>query len=273
MCPEAMILIIVITICASYVGSSKNETAFNIKDNDIDNNTKATEVSPNKNVIISTTPGYDVLEIKDNNTIGMYNLTTRVEGVRNSYFISLRNNSAIVNDSFINESNQIGNISNQSINTKVEEINTTNYNDNDIKHVDITTVTSTILQKDLPRQVGDKMSHNIKNDELRGLMLEKTKVMLQHHLQLVPMEDKPFDSQMLQSQRYMISILVPVGVGLIGASMIVCTIITLRKVANKRVVHTPLDDDVEVERSFTAHISSISTDTTDKVFLLHTDEI
>ncbi|XP_060586495.1 uncharacterized protein LOC132742186 [Ruditapes philippinarum] len=264
MCPEAMILIIVITICASYVGSSKNETAFNIKDNDIDNNTKATEVSPNKNVIISTTPEYDALEIKDNNTIGMYNLTTRVEDVRNSYFISLRNNSAIVND---------GNISNQSINTKVEEINTTNYNDNDIKHVDITTVTSSILLKDSSRQVEDKVPHDRKNDELRGLMLEKTKVMLQHHLQLVPMEDKPFDSQMLQSQRYMISILVPVGVGLIGASMIVCTIVTLRKVANKRVVHTPLDDDIEVERSMTTHISSVSADTTDKVFLLHTDEI
>jgi hypothetical protein len=56
----------------------------------------------------------------------------------------------------------------------------------------------------------------------------------------------------------MISILVPVGAGLIGASMIVCTIVTLRRVANKRVVHTPFDDDVEVERSMTTHISSVS---------------
>ncbi|XP_060586499.1 uncharacterized protein LOC132742192 [Ruditapes philippinarum] len=268
MCNEAMILIIVTTICASYVGSSKNKTGFNIKDNDIDHNTNATEVSSNKTVKTSTTPEDNSLEIKDNNTIEIYNLTTRVADVRNSLFISLENNSAKVNGCFINESNHIGNIS-----TKFEEINTTNYNDNGIEPDDIKTVTDTILLEDLSKQVRDKMPHNRKNDELKSFMLEKTKVMLQHHLQLVPMEDKPFDSQMLQSQRYMISILVPVGVGLIGASMIVCTIVTLRKVANKRVVHTPLDDDVDVERSMTAHISSISADTTDKVFLLHTDEI
>jgi hypothetical protein len=183
MCPEAMILIIVTTICASYVGSSKKETVFNIKDSDIDHNTSATDVSPNKTVKTSTTPKGNSLEIKDNNTLEIYNLTTRVADVRNSFFISLESNSAKVNGSFINESNQIGNISKQ-ISTKFEEINTTNYNDNGIEPDDITTVTDTILLEDLSKQVRDKMPHNRKNDELKGLMLEKTKVMLQHHLQL-----------------------------------------------------------------------------------------
>ena len=39
--------------------------------------------------------------------------------------------------------------------------------------------------------------------------------------------------------------------------MIVCTVVTLRKVARKRPIHTPLDDDIEAETSIASHISSV----------------
>ena len=55
----------------------------------------------------------------------------------------------------------------------------------------------------------------------------------------------------------MICVLVPIGVGMVGGIMIVCTVVILRKAARKRPIHTPLDDDIEAETSIASHVSSV----------------
>ncbi|XP_045187906.2 uncharacterized protein LOC123545658 [Mercenaria mercenaria] len=160
-----------------------------------------------------------------------------------------------------------------------ENMTTSNDNDTFTNETSTTQETNTHESKTLfPGKVQDQSKHNIPyhtsngDDLVRTLMLERKKIHLQHHLQLVPMEDKPLDAMMIKNQRYIISVLIPIGVGMIGAAMIVCTVLTLRKVARKRAVTSPLDDGAEVERPNTPCISSISTETTDKVFLLLGDD-
>ncbi|XP_060586518.1 uncharacterized protein LOC132742205 [Ruditapes philippinarum] len=101
--------------------------------------------------------------------------------------------------------------------------------------------------------------------------LSRSKMQLQHHLQLAPMEDAPFGTMMAQEKRYLVTVLVPIGVGIIGAALIVCTILTLRKIARQRSLQVPIDD-TEVQRSITPSVSSIHTEDNDKVFLLFGDE-
>lgn len=52
--------------------------------------------------------------------------------------------------------------------------------------------------------------------------------------------------------------LVPIGIGMIGAAMIVATVFTLRYVARKRALQPPLDNDTEFDGSITPCISSVS---------------
>ncbi|XP_053391488.1 uncharacterized protein LOC123545652 [Mercenaria mercenaria] len=96
------------------------------------------------------------------------------------------------------------------------------------------------------------------DDRVQTFILERKKIQLQHHLQLVPMEDEPLGAMMFKNQRYIISVLVPIGVGMIGAAMIVCTVITLRNIARQRVMTSPLDDCDEAERPITPSVSSVS---------------
>ena len=67
-----------------------------------------------------------------------------------------------------------------------------------------------------------------------------------------------FYVETFQQKRYLVTVLVPIGVGIVGAALIVCTILTLRKVARQRSLQVPFDD-AEVERSITPSVSSVST--------------
>ena len=67
-----------------------------------------------------------------------------------------------------------------------------------------------------------------------------------------------FYFETFQQKRYLVTVLVPIGVGIVGAALIVCTILTLRKVARQRSLQVPFDD-AEVERSITPSVSSVST--------------
>ncbi|KAL4238446.1 hypothetical protein ACF0H5_003154 [Mactra antiquata] len=109
--------------------------------------------------------------------------------------------------------------------------------------------------------------------EAKNFFLEGSKrATLQHHLQLVPMEDEPLGAMMAKDQRYVISVLVPIAIGVFGAALIAGTVFSLRYVARRRAFDTPVDDEFDTERDHEACIPSISGETTDKMFLLMGDD-
>lgn len=95
---------------------------------------------------------------------------------------------------------------------------------------------------------------------------------IKHHLQLVPMDDEPLGTFLKENDRYIISIVVPVAVGMVGAVLIVGTVLTLRYVARQRPRVLPLDNESSISDPPRTYVSSISAETTDSTFLLHGSE-
>ncbi|XP_060586498.1 uncharacterized protein LOC132742191 [Ruditapes philippinarum] len=291
---ETVIYTILVANSASYVHSLKNNTDDTTVDTSESKRhyTNTTETTLNGYSTLTSTPVYKILESLENNTYA-HNSTFLVAGNHSLETLNTTSLAGNMNESifigissvkdktiFVDGSHKFSNVSHFQNDSTFDKVypNTTNTNDtstNRTTFLNNETVhkTETIPTAKISIQEKAKTVHSTKSNDAKTLLLEEKKVMLQHHLQLVPMEDRPLDSMMLKSQRYLISVLVPIGVGMIGAVMIVCTVVILRKVARKRMVHTPLDDETEAETSIASRISSISTGTTEKVFLLHTDEI
>ncbi|WAR19143.1 hypothetical protein MAR_000981 [Mya arenaria] len=116
----------------------------------------------------------------------------------------------------------------------------------------------------------------VSNNEMKALVLThdngRQRMPFQHHLQLVPMEDEPFGTFIMKDNRLLVSVLIPIGVGTIGAAMIVVTVLSLRYIARRRAVGVmPINDDVIVNKHESS-VASISGEQTDRVFLLIGEE-
>ncbi|KAH3845188.1 hypothetical protein DPMN_087463 [Dreissena polymorpha] len=93
-----------------------------------------------------------------------------------------------------------------------------------------------------------------------------------HHLQLMPMDDEPFDSDLFKDHRYVLSVLVPICVVAIGAAMIMATLFSLRYIARRRVVgEFPLTDGSSMEKDAQS-IARISSERTDQMLLLPVED-
>ncbi|WAR19137.1 hypothetical protein MAR_000975 [Mya arenaria] len=88
----------------------------------------------------------------------------------------------------------------------------------------------------------------------------------------VPMDDEPFGTVIMKDNRFMVSVLIPIGVGSIGAAMIIVTVLSLRYIARRRAVgDMPVNDDISVNEQ-PSRVGSISGEQTDRVFLLLGEE-
>ncbi|XP_053400799.1 uncharacterized protein LOC123545659 [Mercenaria mercenaria] len=284
MLDEANIITILMTLAASFAGSSDIKTTkYDIVNGEnevstfsqfITSNVAVTETTSKENGRRDLSKDSESLQNVTNNKLETYDQSVRF-GKTEAYFTT----TGQFKNNVYNGSYSSGNISH--ISNKHQHNDDSEQGNNDTITTEITNIYNRNIQENekiLSEKVLNQNKHKIPYhiitdvDPVQMLTLDRKKIPLQHHLHLVPMEDEPFGAMMLKNQRYMISVMVPIGVGMIGAVMIVCTVITLRKVASKRIVHTPLDDDVEAERAITSQISSISTEMIDRGFLLFGDD-
>ncbi|XP_052272499.1 uncharacterized protein LOC127873004 [Dreissena polymorpha] len=93
-----------------------------------------------------------------------------------------------------------------------------------------------------------------------------------HHLQLMPMDDEPFDSDLFKDHRYVLGVLVPIFVVAIGTAMIMATLFSLRYIARRRAVgEFPLTDGGSMEKRAQSK-SEISSERTDRMLLLPVED-
>ena len=178
---ETMLVHILITMCASCVCSVKTKTV---------NSTLVVDerMKPYQNITeMSFNVSINATEAVDNNSVDISNGTFQDGNVNNSYNTS--KDSSIGNGIFVNESDQIGNISNRNyhINLDQEKINISQNIDKLVRtHGDGTWVTNTGSSENVSwhEEQEIEIQHTEKGDERSKLKFEKKKVILQHHLQL-----------------------------------------------------------------------------------------
>ncbi|WAR19139.1 hypothetical protein MAR_000977 [Mya arenaria] len=150
---------------------------------------------------------------------------------------------------------------------------TTPYDD---ERVDMANISTKSSEHTSTTEIDLNVPYFVHNDQMKKMVLTHEnghqRMPFQHHLQLVPMDDEPFGTVIMKDNRFMVSVLIPIGVGSIGAAMIIVTVLSLRYIARRRAVgDMPVNDDISVNEQ-PSRVGSISGEQTDRVFLLLGEE-